>query len=401
MGADSVSEIVVLSAARTPIGAFQGSLSSVPAPVLGARALSAAIERAGVEPAALEQVYMGCVLSAGLGQAPARQAVLEAGCPVSTGAITLNKVCGSAMRAIMTAANDLRCGDFQLVAAGGMENMSLAPYLADRVRDGLRLGHGKLIDSMIHDGLWDPYGDVHMGTCAESCARDYSFSREQQDEFSRESYRRARDASESGRVDGEIVALEVPQRRGEPKLVDRDDEPFRVDLEKMASLRPAFEKDGTVTAANSSKINDGAAALVLSTAEQAASIGARPLARLIGQASFAQEPERFTTAPVGVVQRLLERAGVTAADIDLWEVNEAFAVVTMAFVEELKLDPERVNVRGGAVALGHPIGASGARIVVTLLDAMRERDARLGCAAICIGGGEATAILLERETGSA
>ena len=332
MGADSVSEIVVLSAARTPIGAFQGSLSSVPAPVLGARALSAAIERAGVEPAALEQVYMGCVLSAGLGQAPARQAVLEAGCPVSTGAITLNKVCGSAMRAIMTAANDLRCGDFQLVAAGGMENMSLAPYLADRVRDGLRLGHGKLIDSMIHDGLWDPYGDVHMGTCAESCARDYSFSREQQDEFSRESYRRARDASESGRVDGEIVAVEVPQRRGEPKLVDRDDEPFRVDLEKMASLRPAFEKDGTVTAANSSKINDGAAALVLSTAEQAASIGARPLARLIGQASFAQEPERFTTAPVGVVQRLLERAGVTAADIDLWEVNEAFAVVTMAFV---------------------------------------------------------------------
>jgi acetyl-CoA C-acetyltransferase len=401
MGVDSVSEIVVLSAARTPIGAFQGSLSSVPAPELGARALGAAIERAGVEPSAIEQVYMGCVLSAGLGQAPARQAALKAGCPVSTGAITLNKVCGSAMRAMMTAANDLRCGDFQLVAAGGMESMSRAPYLADRVRDGLRLGHGKLIDSMIHDGLWDPYGDVHMGTCAESCAREYSFSREQQDEFSRESYRRARDASESGRVDGEIVAVEVPQRRGEPKLVDRDDEPFRVDLEKMASLRPAFDKQGTVTAANSSKINDGAAALVLSTAEHAASIGARPLARLIGQASYAQEPERFTTAPVGVVHKLLERTGVSAADVDLWEVNEAFAVVTMAFVEELELDPERVNIRGGAVALGHPIGASGARIVVTLLDAMRERDARLGCAAICIGGGEATAILLERETGSA
>jgi acetyl-CoA C-acetyltransferase len=394
-----VTDIAILSAVRTPVGAFQGALSSLPAHVLGARALSASFERAGVEAAAIEQTYMGCVLTAGQGQAPARQATLGAGCPVSTGAVTLNKVCGSAMRAVMMGANDMRCGDFSLVAAGGMESMSRAPYLAERARDGLRLGHGRLADSMILDGLWDPYGDLHMGNCAELCAQQYEFSREEQDDFSAESYRRARRASESGQVADEIVSVEVPQRRGEAKQVDRDEEPSRADLERMRTLRPAFQSEGTVTAANSSKINDGAAALVLATRERAAELGVRPLAWIRAQASFAQEPERFTTAPLGAVRRLLARADVAVEDVDLWEVNEAFAVVAMAFMRELELDADQVNVRGGAVALGHPIGASGARILVTLLHAMRERQARLGCAAICIGGGEATALLIEREVG--
>jgi acetyl-CoA C-acetyltransferase len=347
----------------------------------------------------IEQTYMGCVLTAGQGQAPARQATLAAGCTVSTGAVTLNKVCGSAMRSMMMGANDLRCGDFSLVAAGGMESMSRAPDLAERAREGRRRGHGRLAESMILDGLWDPYGDLHMGNCAELCAREFDFSREQQDDFTAESYRRAQEASESGRVADELVAVEVPQRKGDPRRVERDEEPFRVDLEKMRTLRPAFQSDGTVTAANSSKINDGAAALVLATRERAAELGARPLGWIRAQASFAQEPERFTTAPVGAVRNLLDRAGVAASDVDLWEVNEAFAVVTMAFMREFQLDSSRVNVRGGAVALGHPIGASGARIVVTLLHAMREQQARLGCAAICIGGGEATALLIEREAG--
>jgi acetyl-CoA C-acetyltransferase len=391
-----MTEVVVLSAARTPIGAFQGTLASLPAHALGARALAAAIERAGLTPADIEQVNMGCVLTAGQGQAPARQAALAAGCPVATGAVTLNKVCGSAMRAVMIAANDLRCGDYQLVAAGGMESMSQAPYLAAGVRDGLRLGHGKLIDSMIHDGLWDPYKDVHMGNCAELCADKYGFSREAQDAYSLESYRRARAANEEGHFAAEIVPVSIPQKKGDPTVVLRDEEPFKVDLSRMSTLRPAFQKDGTVTAANASKINDGAAALVLATAETAARLGLKPLARLVAQASFAQEPEWFTTAPVAAVKNVLARAGLAAGDIDLWEVNEAFAAVAMAFMKDLELPHDRVNVHGGAVALGHPIGASGARILVTLLHALGAAGKRLGCAAICIGGGEATAIVLER-----
>jgi len=390
-------DVVVLSAVRTPIGSFQGEFKNLPANALGAIALKGAIERAELDPAALEQVYMGCVLTAGVGQAPARQATLAAGCPVSTGAITVGKVCGSGMRAVMTAANDLRCGDFEMVAAGGMESMTNVPYLATGVRDGLRLGHAKLLDSMIRDGLWDPYSDVHMGNCAEICADHYQFTREAQDAFAQESYRRAREATESGRFADEIVAVEVPQRKGDPLSIDRDEEPFRVDLDRMPSLRPAFKKDGTVTAANASKINDGAAALVLTTADHAEQLGVRPLARLVAQASVAQEPDWFTTAPVKATRKVLERAGLSPGDIDLWEVNEAFAAVAMAFVEELDLPADRVNVRGGAVALGHPIGASGARILVTLLHAMAERNVHRGCAAICIGGGEATAMIVERE----
>jgi acetyl-CoA C-acetyltransferase len=393
-----MSDVVILSAARTPIGAFQGALAAVPAPQLGARALAGAVERAGLAAADLEQVYMGCVLTAGVGQAPARQAALAAGCPESTGAITFNKVCGSAMRAVMSAANDLRAGDFELVAAGGMESMSRAPYLALGARDGMRLGHGKFIDSMIFDGLWDPYGDQHMGNCAEICARHYAFTREEQDAFARESYARARRAQESGLSAREIVAVEVPGRKG-PTLVDKDEEPGKVDLDRMPSLKPAFDKDGTVTAANASKIDDGGAALVLTTVEVAQRRGLKPIARLLAQASFAQKPEWFTTAPVGAMKRALERAGLTVGEIDLFEINEAFAVVAMACARELSIPHEKLNVRGGAVALGHPIGASGARILVTLLDALAERGGRLGCAGICIGGGEATAVVVERLAG--
>lgn len=388
-------EVVILSAARTAIGAFQGALRTLPAPKLGAAALAGAIARAGVQPADLEQVYLGCVLSAGVGQAPARQATLGAGCPEATGAITLNKVCGSAMRAVMSAANDLRAGDFGLVAAGGMESMSQAPYLAIGVRDGLRLGGGKLLDSMIHDGLWDPYGDQHMGNCGELCAREYRISREDQDAFSRESYLRARAAQESGAFAAEIVPVEVPGKKG-ATVVDRDEEPLRADLDKMPTLKPAFEKEGTVTAANASKLNDGAAALVLSTAEEAARRGLAPIARLVSQASFAQRPEWFTTAPVGAIRRALDRAGLGVDDIDLFEINEAFAVVALACMRDLAIPHDKLNVRGGAVALGHPIGASGARILVTLLAALEERGLRRGCAGICIGGGEATAVVVER-----
>ena len=388
-------EVVILSAARTAIGAFQGSLRDVAAPKLGAAALAGAISRAGVSAADLEQVYMGCVLPAGVGQAPARQAALGAGCPESTGAITLNKVCGSAMRAVMSAANDLRAGDFSIVAAGGMESMSQAPYLAVGVRDGLRLGGGKLVDSLVHDGLWDPYGDKHMGSCAEICAREYSLSREVQDEYARESYARARRAQESGLFAAEIVPVEIKTRKG-TVVVDQDEEPGKSDLEKMAGLKPAFEKDGTVTAANASKINDGAAAVVLATAAEAKRRGLRPIARLVAQASHAQKPEWFTTAPVVAIRKALDRAGLSVVDIDLFEINEAFAVVALACMNDLGIAHQKVNVRGGAVALGHPIGASGARIIVTLLAALEERGQRYGCAGICIGGGEATAVVVER-----
>lgn len=389
-------EVVILSAVRTPIGGFQGALSPLAAPKLGAEALAGAIHQANVEPGAIEQVYLGSVLSAGVGQAPARQATLDAGCPYSTGAVTVNKVCGSAMKAVMIAANDLRCEDFSVVAAGGMESMSQAPYLAPRAREGLRLGHGKLLDSMIHDGLWDPYKDQHMGSCGETCARKYSFSREQQDAFAKESYRRARAAAKEGHFDAELVPVDVPQRRGDPKRVDADEEPPRFNPDKMTVLRPAFEKEGTITAANASKINDGAAALVMTTAEHAKSQGLSPIARIVAHGSFAQEPEWFTTAPVEAARRAVARAGLELSDIDLWEVNEAFAVVAMAFIEELGLAPDRVNVNGGAVALGHPLGASGARILVTLLHAMEARGVKRGCAAICLGGGEATAVVVER-----
>ncbi|MBK9063493.1 MAG: thiolase family protein [Acidobacteria bacterium] len=388
-------DVFILSAARTPIGSFLGSLSTLPAHALGAVAIKSAVERAEVPAARVEHVWMGNVLQAGQGQAPARQALLAAGLPKSTGAVTLHKVCGSGMRAVMDAANALRSGEFELVVAGGMESMSNAPYLVPKGRLGLRMGHGQLLDSMISDGLWDPYKNIHMGVCAEMCAEKYAFTREAQDAFALESYQRARRANESGDFNAEFAAVTIEGKKG-PTVVDRDEEPFATPLEKlekMGSLKPAFQKEGTVTAANASKINDGACALVL--AGEKAAAGAKPIARILSQASFAQEPEWFTTAPIAAAKKAAERAGIPLASIDLFEVNEAFAVVAMAFVKDLDLDPNKVNVNGGAVALGHPIGASGARIVTTLVHALKARKRKYGLASICIGGGEATAMVVE------
>jgi len=387
--------IVLLSAARTPVGSFLGKLASLPATALGSAAIRGALERAGVPPDRVESVVFGNVLQAGQGQAPARQASLGAGIPNSVPCVTVHKVCGSGMRAAMDVGNAILAGEYEVAVAGGMESMSNAPYLLDKARSGYRMGHGKLIDSMIHDGLWDPYGDKHMGSCAEMCVAKYSFTREEQDAFSLESYRRAQEASESGILADEIVPVEVPARKGPPVKVDADEEPFAAPLDKMGTLKPAFQKDGSVTAANSSKINDGAAALVITSEEKARAEGWKPIARLVSWCGVAQEPEWFTTAPIGAVRKLLARTGLSVADIDLWEINEAFAAVALAAIRELGLDPARVNVRGGAVAIGHPIGASGARIVTTLVHALRRAGKKRGVAAICIGGGEATAMLVE------
>jgi len=392
-----MNDVLILSAARTPIGSFLGSLSSLPAPKLGSIAIAASVERAGVPVSRVEHVWIGNVLQAGQGQAPARQAALGAGLPPAAGCVTVHKVCGSGLRSVMDGANALRTGEFSVVVAGGMESMSNVPYLLPKGRLGLRLGHGQLVDSMISDGLWDPYKNLHMGNCAEMCAAKYGFTREKQDAFALESYQRARRANESGDFNAEFAPVTLEGKKA-PTVVDRDEEPFATPqekLEKMGSLKPAFQKDGTVTAANSSKINDGAAALVLASEEAVASLGAKPLARLVAQASHAQEPEWFTTAPVAAAKRAAQRAGLSLADIDLFEVNEAFAVVAMAFIEELDLDPNRVNVNGGAVAMGHPIGASGARILTTLVHALRARKKKYGLASICIGGGEAVAVVVE------
>jgi acetyl-CoA C-acetyltransferase len=388
-------DLVILSAARTPVGSFLGKLSSLPAPALGAAAIRGALERAGVPAAEVEQVIMGNVLQAGIGQAPARQASLAAGIPDSVPCVTVHKVCGSGMRAVMDAGNAIQAGEYEVAVAGGMESMSNAPYLLEKARTGLRMGHGTLVDSMIKDGLWDPYKDTHMGNCAELCVSKYAFTRQEQDAFSLESYKRAQEASKGGAFADEIVAVAVPQKKGDPVKVDSDEEPFSAPLEKMPTLKPSFQKDGTVTAANSSKINDGAAALVVTSAEKAKAKGWKPIARIVASAGVAQAPEWFTTAPVGAIQKLLAKTGLKVADIDLWEINEAFAAVAMAAIRELGLPADRVNVHGGAVALGHPIGASGARILTTLIHALRKRGGRRGVAAICIGGGEATAMLVE------
>jgi acetyl-CoA C-acetyltransferase len=387
--------IVILSATRTPIGSFLGKLSALTAPQLGSAAIRGALSGAGVAPAEVEQVILGNVLQAGIGQAPARQASLGAGIPNTVPCITVHKVCGSGMRAVMDAANAISSGEYEVAVAGGMESMSNAPYLLERARTGYRMGHGQLVDSMIKDGLWDPYGDVHMGNCAEMCVAKYKFTREQQDAFSLESYKRAQNASKTGLFSDEIVPVEVPQKKGDPARIDADEEPFAAPLDRMGTLKPAFQKDGSVTAANSSKINDGAAALVVASEERARANGWKPIARIVASAGVAQAPEWFTTAPVGAIQKLLGKAGLKVSDVDLFEINEAFAAVAMAAIRELSLDPSRVNVRGGAVALGHPIGASGARILATLVHALRREGKKRGIAAICIGGGEATAMLVE------
>lgn len=393
-------QTVIVGAARTPVGSFMGSLSTVPAPRLGAIAIKGAIERTGgkLHPDMIEEVLMGCVLPAAQGQAPARQAVIYAGLPVSAGAVTLNKVCGSGMRAVMLGDSMIRANDAQVVIAGGMENMSLTPYALPKAREGFRMGPQTAMDLMVNDGLWDPYQDKHMGSFADMCGERYEITREEQDGFAKRSYERALDATEKGYYKDEIVPVEVPQRKGGPVVVDEDEEPKRFNWEKMQKLSAAFNKDGTVTAGNASSLNDGAAALVLMSREKADELGCKPLASITAHAVHAQEPEWFTTAPAFAMKKALEKADVSIDRIDLLEINEAFSVQVIAAAKEFGgLDWDKVNVHGGAAAIGHPIGCSGARILVTLLYAMKRKKAGMGMASLCIGGGEATAIIVKSE----
>jgi acetyl-CoA C-acetyltransferase len=388
--------VYIVSAARTPIGAFLGSLSSMRAPQLGATAIRGALERAKLAPDVVEEVFMGNVLSAGIGQAPARQASLAAGIPDTTPTTTVSKVCGSGMQALIFGARAIALGDAKVIVCGGMESMSNAPYYLDRARTGYRMGDAKIVDGMIRDGLWDPYDDVHMGTCGDKCAAKYEVSRAEQDEFAKESFRRALAAQREGLFAAEIEPVSVPQKKGEATIVKDDEGPSKGDPSKFSTLKPAFSKDGTITAANASSINDGAAALVLASERAVKEHKLEPLARLVGYGSAAQAPEWFTTAPAKAIDQTLARLGLPKERIDLFEINEAFAVVTMVCSRLVGIDPQRVNVRGGAVALGHPIGASGARIVTTLLHAMKDRGDKRGLAGICIGGGEALAVVVER-----
>ena len=390
-----MTQILILSATRTPLGSFGGELSGISAPLLGAAAIKGALAKAGVDGNEVTDAIMGNVLQAGLGQAPARQATIHAGLPSSVRSLTVHKVCGSGMQAVMIGAHALAAGEARIVVAGGMENMSASPYLLPGARKGYRLGNQPMIDSIVHDGLWDPYNNLHMGSCAEFCAKKYAFSREQQDAYASESFRRANAAQADGRLAQEITSVVIPAIRGATRNINLDEGPAKVNYDKIPTLRPAFDEAGTITAANASTINDGAAALVLTTPEVAQARGLKPLARLVSFGSHSQEPLWFTTAPVQAAQIALRRAGWNVADVDLWEVNEAFAVVPMAFMQELAVPHEKLNVRGGAISLGHPIGASGARILVTLLAALQERGLRRGVAAICIGGGEGLAACVE------
>ena len=387
-------EVVITSAVRTPIGAFQGVLSPATAPQLGAAAIAGAIARGGIGPADVQEVIMGCVLPAGLGQAPARQAAIGAKIPQGVPTTTINKMCGSGMKALMMAADQIRTGDVSIAVAGGLESMSNAPYLLPKARAGLRMGHAEMLDHMFYDGLQSPFDGQLMGVFAENTAQKYGFSRGDQDAFATESTQRALKAIDSGAFAAEIAPVTVKGRKGET-VVERDETPFTVDLSKIPTLKPAFRKDGTVTAAASSSISDGAAAAVLMSAAEAERRGINPLARVLGYASFAREPEWFTTAPAGAIQKLLAQLGWKAGDAHLYEVNEAFAVVTMAAMRDVGFDHARTNVNGGACALGHPIGATGARIVATLVHALRARGGGRGIASLCIGGGEATAIAVE------
>ena len=386
---------VITAIARTAIGSFQGAFSSIPTVRLGATVIKSAVERAGLKGEDIDEVIMGNVLSAGEGQAPARQAAIYAGLPDSVECMTINKVCGSGLKSVMLADQAIRCGDAGVVVAGGMENMSLSPYYLMDARGGMRLGHKKVVDSIIGDGLWDPYGDMHMGNCAEVLAKEENFSREDQDAFAVESYRRSLEAIEIGYFKDEITPVEISQRKGDPIIIDTDEEPGRGKPEKIAKLRTAFEKDGTITAANASSINDGAAALVVMSAEKATELNSKPICKIVAQTSVAHEPLYFTTAPGKAITKVLDKAGHTINDIDLFEINEAFSNVALAAMREHNIPHEKVNIFGGAVSMGHPIGASGARILVTLISALKQKNKKLGLATLCIGGGEAAAVIVE------
>jgi acetyl-CoA C-acetyltransferase len=392
----SIAPVFIVSATRTPVGAYLGSLSSLSAPQLGAVVIKAAVERAKVAPDLVQEVFMGNVLSAGIGQAPARQAMKFAGIPDKTPATTVSKVCGSGLQAVIFGAKTVALGDAEIVVAGGMESMSNVPYYLDKARSGYRMGDGKLVDGMIFDGLWDPYNNVHMGSCGDKCAAEYKFSREAQDEYAKESFRRALAAQKEGMFDAEMTKVSVPQKKGDALEIKLDEGPAKGDPSKFASLKPAFGKDGTITAANASSINDGASALVLASEKAVKQHNLTPLARIVGYAGAAQAPEWFTTAPAKAIENVAAKTGIKTQDIDLFEINEAFAVVAMACAKLTNIDLARVNVRGGAVALGHPIGASGARILTTLIYAMRDQNKKRGLATLCIGGGEALALVVER-----
>ena len=389
-----IKEVVIAGAVRTPIGTFSGALAEVPAPTLGATAVKAALERCGIAPDQVDEVIFGNVLSAGLGQNVARQVTIASGIPNTVGATTINKVCGSGLKAVMLAAQAIQCGDAAVVVAGGTECMSRAPYLLDKARTGYRMGNGELIDSMIKDGLWDVYNNKHMGMCGDACATKYEFSRQMQDDFAVESFKRAIAAQQAGAFAQEIVPVDAPAGKTTVKVAE-DENLKKFNEEKLRQLRPAFGKEGTVTAGNASSINDGAAACVVMSAERAKALGAKPQARILGYATAAREPEWFTLAPVGAIQKLMDKLSLKVDDVDLFEVNEAFAVVAMAAAKDIGIPRDKLNVHGGAVALGHPIGASGARTLVTLINAMKQRGARIGIDSLCIGGGEAVAMAVE------
>lgn len=388
-------EVVIVSAVRTPIGSFGGSLSSFSAPQLGGIAIKAAVEKAGISLADVQEVYMGNVLSANIGQAPATQAAKFAGLP-DLPATTINKVCASGTKAIMLAAQSIALGENDIIVAGGMESMSNVPYYLDKARNGYRLGHGQLTDGLVKDGLWDVYNDYHMGSAAELCAAECEISREDQDAFAISSYQKAQTAQNEGKFDSEIVPVPLKDRKGEVTLISKDEEPFAVKFDKIPGLKPVFKKDGTVTAANASTLNDGAAALVLMSADKAKELGLKPLAKILAYADAQQAPEWFTTAPAKAIPLALKKAGKNISDVDYFEINEAFSVVSLANNKLLELNAEKVNVNGGAVAIGHPLGASGARIVVTLLAVLAQNNGKIGVAGICNGGGGASAIVIEK-----
>ncbi len=389
-----MTDIVIVNGARTAMGGFQGSLATLSAPELGAASIQAAIQRAGLQPTDIEEVIMGCVLPAGLKQGPARQAMRQAGLPDSTGAVTINKLCGSGMKAVMQAADAIKAGSASIIVAGGMESMSNAPYILTKARAGYRMGHGEVKDHMFLDGLEDAETGRLMGSFAQDMANSKGYTRQQMDDFAIRSLKRAQTAVNEGYFADEIVPVHVSTRKGDV-VVDKDEQPFNANIEKIPTLRPAFAKDGTITAANASSISDGASALVLTSAENAANKGLQPLAKIVAYATNSQHPSEFTIAPVAAIQKVLDKAGWQVADVDLWEINEAFAMVTMCPMDEFKLDPEKVNINGGACALGHPVGSTGSRIILTLIHALKRTGGKRGVAALCIGGGEATAVAIE------
>lgn len=389
-------EVVIVSAARTPMGSFGGALSNLPAPRIGAVAISGALEKAGISPDQVDEVYMGNVLQANVGQAPARQAAIFAGISSNVPATTINKVCSSGMKAVMMAAQAIKAGDADIIIAGGMENMSAVPHYLPSSRNGIKLGDIAMVDGLVKDGLTDVYNAQHMGLCAELCASEHNYSREAQDDFALESYKRSAAAWEAGKFDKEVVPVMIPQRKGDPVAFDCDEEYTKVNVDKVSKLRPVFKKDGTITAANASTLNDGAAALVLMSAQKAAELGLKPVAKIISYADAAQEPEWFTTAPAKALPKAMAKASITLDQVDYFEFNEAFSVVGLANTDILGLDAAKVNVNGGAVSLGHPLGASGARIVTTLIYVLEQNDGTIGAAAICNGGGGASAMVIER-----